>query len=95
MAFSPDGARVLTGSDDNTARLWDAASGKPIATLSGHTGSVDAVAFSPDGARVLTGSDDNTARLWDAASGKPVATLGGHTGYVSRRWRSRPTARAC
>ena len=82
VAFSPDGARVLTGSADNTARLWDAASGKPMATLSGHTDPVRAVAFSPDSARVLTGSDDNTARLWDAASGKPIATLSGHASYV-------------
>ena len=47
-----------------TARLWNAASGQPIATLSGHTASVGAVAFSPDGARVLTGSADNTVRTW-------------------------------
>ena len=63
VAFSPDGTQVLTGSDDRTARVWDAASGKPIATLSGHPGHVWAVAFSPDGTRVLTGSDDDTARV--------------------------------
>ena len=79
FAFSPDGTRVLTGSDDHTARLWDAATGKSVATLTGHTGYVSAVAFSPDGMRVLTGSVDHTARLWDAATGKAVATLGGHT----------------
>jgi WD40 repeat protein len=82
VAFSPDGKLVLTGSTDNTARLWEAATGKPVATLSGHTGSVFAAAFSPDGKLVLTGSDDNTARLWEAATGKPVATLSGHTGSV-------------
>jgi hypothetical protein len=56
---------VLTGSDDNTARLWEAATGKAVATLSGHTLRVNAVAFSPDGKLVLTGSNDNTARLWE------------------------------
>ena len=80
--FSPDGARVLTGSADNTARLWDAATGKMVATLEGHTGPVLAVAFSPDGTRVLTGSRDKTARLWDAATGKMVVTLEGHTDAV-------------
>jgi WD40 repeat protein len=47
------------------ARLWDAATGEAVATLTGHTDVVRAVAFSPEGKRVLTGSDDNTARLWD------------------------------
>ena len=49
MAFSPDGTRILTGCEDNTARLWDAATGKPLATLAGHRAPVSAVAFSPDG----------------------------------------------
>ncbi len=69
--------------EDNTARLWDAATGKAAAALVGHTGHVTAVAFSPDGTRVLTGSEDNTARLWDAATGKAVATLAGHTAPVT------------
>jgi WD domain, G-beta repeat len=67
VAFSPDGARVLTGSEDKTARLWDAATGLEIRAFKGHEGAVNSVAFSPDGARVLTGSWDKTARLWDAA----------------------------
>ncbi|MGH6937195.1 MAG: WD40 repeat domain-containing protein, partial [Methylocella sp.] len=56
VAFSPDGARVLTGSRDNTARLWDAATGKEIRAFTGHEDIISSVAFSPDGARVLTGS---------------------------------------
>jgi hypothetical protein len=83
VAFSPNGTRVLTGSDDNTARLWEAATGKAVATLAGHTNSVNAVAFSPDGKHILTGSSDNTARLWDAATGKAVAALAGHTDRVT------------
>jgi WD40 repeat protein len=82
VAFSPDGTRVITGSSDNTARLWDARDGKPLATLQGHTAAVGMVAFSPDGTRVITGSSDNTARLWDARDGKPLATLQGHTRRV-------------
>jgi TIR domain-containing protein/WD40 domain-containing protein len=83
VVFSPDAKLVLTGSEDNTARLWQAADGTPVATLSGHTNSVTAVAFSPDGKLVLTGSGDNTARLWQAADGTPVATLSGHTNSVT------------
>src|SRR5262249_55056656 len=53
VAFSPNGKRVLTGSWDQTAWLWDAASGRPIVQLRPHRGSVGAVAFSPDGRTVL------------------------------------------
>ena len=81
-AFSPDGARVVTASDDKTARVWDAATGKAIAVLSGHDDQVWSAAFSPDGARVVTASDDKTARVWDAATGKAIAVLSGHDGRV-------------
>jgi WD40 repeat protein len=70
VAFSPDGRRIVSGSADNSLRLWDAASGKPIGPpLQGHTDSVLSVAFSPDGRRIVSGSADNSLRLWDAASG--------------------------
>ena len=55
---------MLTGSDDKSARLWEADSGRLLATILGHSGAVLSVAFSPDGRRVLTGSVDRTARLW-------------------------------
>jgi WD40 repeat protein len=70
VAYSPDGRRIVSGSVDNSLRLWDAASGKPIGPpLQGHTNSVMSVAFSPDGRRIVSGSRDNSLRLWDAASG--------------------------
>ena len=70
--FSPDGQRVVTTSYDRTARLWDAASGKPIGEPMKHEDTVISAEFSPDGHRVMTASNDKTARFWDAASGKPI-----------------------
>jgi len=83
VAFSPDGKQVVSGSGDQTVRLWDAATGAPLQTLEGHTGWVSSVAFSPDGKQVVSGSWDQTVRLWDAATGAPLQTLEGHTGLVS------------
>ncbi|GAA4632486.1 hypothetical protein GCM10023196_066130 [Actinoallomurus vinaceus] len=68
MAFSRDGKTLATGSKDSTARLWDVATGRTTAALTGHTDWVTSVAFSPDGKTLATGSWDNTARLWKIRS---------------------------
>jgi WD40 repeat protein len=65
LAFSPDGRLLATASHDETARLWDPATGEHRRTLTGHTGAVCGVAFSPDGRLLATTSYDETARLWD------------------------------
>jgi WD40 repeat protein/serine/threonine protein kinase len=72
--FSPDGARILTASRDNTAKLWDASSSKLIASFA-HQDGVVHTAFSPDGARILTASVDRSAKLWDASSGRLIASF--------------------
>ena len=71
-AFSSDGTRILTASADNTAKLWDIASGKVIASFVHHD-TVRCAMFSPDGAKILTASWDKTARLWDAAIPRDLA----------------------
>jgi len=73
----------VSGSDDNTVRIWSAASGDLEVELKGHTGWVTSVGFSPDGQHVVSGSDDNTVRIWSAASGDLEVELKGHTGWVT------------
>ncbi len=83
VAFSPDGTRIASASDDATVKLWDAATGQVTATLKGHTGEVRSVVFSPNGTRIASASGDQTIKLWDAATGQETATLKGHTNGVT------------
>ncbi|MBM3500950.1 MAG: NACHT domain-containing protein, partial [Armatimonadetes bacterium] len=73
VALTPDGQRAVTGSWDNTVRVWDLNTGTCLRTLQGHTSGVLAVALTPDGQRAVTGSYDNTVRVWDLGSGVEVA----------------------
>ncbi|GAA0436606.1 hypothetical protein Acor_82850 [Acrocarpospora corrugata] len=84
--FSPDGAMLAVGNDDNSVRLWDVASGRRVGKrLIGHTDGITKVVYGPnDGAVLATGSDDGTARLWDAASRQEVVPpLTGHNESVT------------
>ena len=74
VAFSPDGRYVVSGSNDFTARVWEAATGKEVARMT-HDFDVSSVAFSPDGRYVVSGSFDTTARVWEAATGNEVARM--------------------
>jgi hypothetical protein len=65
VGFSPNGAMVVTGSQDGTARIWDADTGEPESEPFGHDGPVRRAEFNADGTRVVTASDDRTARLWE------------------------------
>jgi eukaryotic-like serine/threonine-protein kinase len=82
VAISPDGARIVSASQDQTARIWDAGTGRLIAILRGHKSHVIEAIFSPDGRRVVSTSYDGTLRLWDAAGGQAIAVLQGHAGNV-------------
>jgi WD40 repeat protein len=83
VAFSPDGRLLAAASGDGSAQTWDAATGKAVLTLQGHTKGVTSLAFSPDSRTLTTASDDNTARIWNAATGKEIFTLRGHSGGVT------------
>ncbi|OJJ68072.1 hypothetical protein ASPBRDRAFT_47014 [Aspergillus brasiliensis CBS 101740] len=84
VAFSGDGQLLVSGSGDETVKLWDAATGALKHTLEGHSDSVSSVAFSGDGQLLASGSyDKTTIKLWNAATGALKHTLEGHSGSVS------------
>lgn len=74
---------MLVTVGDHTPRVWEAATGRKVAELLGHTNFVTTAAFSPDGRLVVTGGWDGTARVWEPATGRSVAELRGHTDRVS------------
>jgi WD40 repeat protein len=78
LAMSPDGKLIATGDFDRIARLYEAAAGKLVAELAGHTGVVRSVAFSPDGKRLITGGLEGKVLVWSVDSGKRLTTLLGH-----------------
>jgi WD40 repeat protein/serine/threonine protein kinase len=90
-AFSADGKRILTGSWDKTAKVWDAATGQEILTLNGNNCWVLSAAFSPDGKRIVTGGGEfgyegikptSEAKVWDAATGRQLFGISGHQSPV-------------
>ena len=76
VTFSPDGRQFAAASEDNTARVWDTATGHERFAIIGHSGPVTQVVFSPDGQRLASASWDQTVKVWDAATGHEVITLG-------------------
>jgi WD40 repeat protein len=81
VTFSPDGKRIATASLDNTARLWESASGNQLMVLP-HNSLVHAVAFSPKGDTIATGSEDKLAHVWNASTGEPLCPAMEHEGPV-------------
>ncbi|KAI5116961.1 hypothetical protein M0805_001365 [Coniferiporia weirii] len=85
VAYSPDGKHVVSGSYDNTLRIWDAhtsdAVGEP---LTGHLSWVTSVAYAPDGRHIVSGSYDTTLKIWDSQTGDAVGDpLRGHLAWVT------------
>lgn len=80
--FSPDGTRLAAVTEERTVVVLDVASGRRVALLAGHSGSISVVRFSPDGGRILTAGDDALLKLWDGWTGRLLLTLEGHAGPV-------------
>ena len=82
--FAPDAQTIVSGSEDETLKIWDVASGTCRATLEGHSEYVICLQFNPTNPRQLvSGSADKTIRLWDVDSGKELKKLEGHSEYVT------------
>lgn len=82
VTYSRDGRYLATGSNDWSARIWNADNGTLHKKLSGHGHLVKTVAFSPDNQTLATGSADNMARIWDVGTGNSRRTFTGHSGEV-------------
>lgn len=82
LAFSPDGKILALGGFDTQIHLVNAADGKVLRSLSGHTGGVTGLAFHPGGALLASASKDRTVRLWNPSNGQALKTLEGHTAWV-------------
>lgn len=82
VALSADGQTLVSGSEDNTIKVWDLKTGQVNHTLTGHTDSVRSLSLSPDGQTLASGGGDNTVKLWDVQTGALRYTLSGHSGTV-------------
>src|SRR3990167_5188478 len=75
------GNKIVTGSWDNNAIIWDLNNGTRLHTLNGHTDWINSVAISGD--KVVTGTNDKSAIIWDLNTGARLHTLNGHTNFIS------------
>ena len=83
VAVTPDGSTIISGSSDNTVRVWAASTGEELQKLEGHTSYVYSVAVTPDGSKIISGSYDNSVRVWDTSTSIVSQTLQGHTESVN------------
>ena len=83
IAVTLDDKCIVSGSSDNTLKLWDIKSGECLRTFVGHEDSIYALAITSDGKYIVSGSDDNTLKLWDINSRDCLRTFVGHKGWVN------------
>lgn len=85
VAVTPDGERIVSGSEDSTIRVWNLETGEPIGkAFEGHEFSVDTIAVTPDGKRIVSGGFDSTIRIWNIDTGEQIGkSIEGHKGRVA------------
>jgi len=77
LAFASDGTLLVSGSDDETIKLWDIQTGGVSKTFYGHTDWIFSVSISPDHVMIASGSLDRTIRLWSAQTGECCCIIDG------------------
>ncbi|CAE6418425.1 unnamed protein product [Rhizoctonia solani] len=84
LVFTPDGTRLVSGSEDKTIRIWNVSDGSPVGNpFKGHTQGIRSVVVSPNGTRIASGSNDRTVRVWNIDDGTLVAgPFVGHTARI-------------
>src|SRR5580765_6256804 len=75
--FSADGKKIVTASQDKTAKVWDAETGELLADLEGHTLGVISAVFSPDGKKIATCGGEGATKVWNAVTGIHLADMKG------------------
>ena len=83
VAFTPDGRKLVSGSWDDTLKIWDVETGREVMTLDAHREGVESVDISPDGRLIASGGRDNAARIWELESGRELLAFRDHQGYVT------------
>ncbi len=83
LAISSDGRYLISGSADDTIKIWEMATGEEIRTLEGHSSPINTLVLSGDGRTLASGASDSSIKLWEMATGEEIRTLEGHSSSIN------------
>jgi WD40 repeat protein len=82
LAYNEDGALLASGGLDQTVRLWEGGSGRPLAVLRGHRQRITGLVWSPEGDALVTAAGDGTVRIWRLTDGAQMLQIAAHAAGV-------------